>query len=342
MIWVTWRQFRAQGITAAAFIAAFGLVLLISGLDVAHVYSDTGLGTCHGANCVTAARAFLDQLKGTPNDVVFYGGICVMYLAPALMGMFWGAPLVARELEAGTFRLAWNQSVGRSRWLVVKLGLIGLAAMATAGLLSLFTGWWASPIYTAAAAAGPNSFSLVRISPTQFGALGIVPVAYSAFGFALGVTAGVLLRRTIPAMAVALAGFAFIQLAWASWIRAHLIAPLRESFAITPNVIDGIETTNGNKMFVTAAVNKPGAWIISNQTVDAAGHPFTGPPTHACQGGSLQACNASIGALHLRSLVSYQPASRFWELQWTEAAIFLALAVLLGWFCTWWVRRRMT
>jgi len=39
---------------------------------------------------------------------------------PALLGIFWGAPLIARELETGTCRLAWNQSVTRTRWLTVK------------------------------------------------------------------------------------------------------------------------------------------------------------------------------------------------------------------------------
>jgi len=33
---------------------------------------------------------------------------------PLLIGMFWGAPLISREFEAGTFRLAWTQGVTRS------------------------------------------------------------------------------------------------------------------------------------------------------------------------------------------------------------------------------------
>jgi hypothetical protein len=33
--------------------------------------------------------------------------------------MFWGAPLVAGELESGTFRLAWTQDVSRVRWLAL-------------------------------------------------------------------------------------------------------------------------------------------------------------------------------------------------------------------------------
>ena len=74
----------------------------------------------------------------------------MLYAVPAIMGLFWGAPLVTREFEAGTFRLAWGQSIARARWMIVKLGLIGVAAMATAGLISLMTGWWATPLYAAA------------------------------------------------------------------------------------------------------------------------------------------------------------------------------------------------
>ena len=54
--------------------------------------------------------------------------ITLVLVVPALIGMFWGAPLIAHELETGTFRLAWTQSVSRRRWLLVKMGLVGLAA----------------------------------------------------------------------------------------------------------------------------------------------------------------------------------------------------------------------
>ena len=58
----------------------------------------------------------------------------LMLAVPALLGIFWGAPLVARELETGTYRLAWTQSVTRTRWLAVKVALVGLASVAVAGL----------------------------------------------------------------------------------------------------------------------------------------------------------------------------------------------------------------
>ena len=77
--------------------------------------------------------------------------------------------------------------------MAVKLAAVGLAAMLTAGLLSLLITWWAGPIDRAGgfpASVGP----LTRFSPVLFGARDIVPVGYAAFAFVLGVTAGVLVR----------------------------------------------------------------------------------------------------------------------------------------------------
>ena len=130
----------------------------------------------------------------------------ILLLAPGLLGVFWGAPLVTRELEARTFPLAWNQSVTRTQWMAVKLGLVGLLAMAAAGLLSLMLTWWSSPIDTSISLSGSTRIDLTRLGPTLFDTRDITPVGYAAFAFALGVTAGLLIRRTVPAMAATLAG----------------------------------------------------------------------------------------------------------------------------------------
>jgi ABC-type transport system involved in multi-copper enzyme maturation permease subunit len=339
MIWLTWRQFRAQTIATAVVLVALAVTLLVTGINLAHMYNDNGLATCQ-QGCSVLAGDFINQVKGSVTELVFYLGIGVLYVAPGLIGMFWGAPLITRELETGTFRLAWNQSVSRTRWLLIKLTVIGLTAIATAGLLSLMVGWWSGPLYDAAIKAGGNSLSIYRFEPALFGAQGIVPLGYAAFAFILGVTIGLLVRRTIPAMALTLAVFAFIQLAWPTWVRPHLIPAVRATVPLNTRALDMVMVTNNSTMTVQAAVDKPGAWIISNVAIKPSGQVFTGPPTKACMGSGFSACNASIARLHLRQLVTYQPASRFWEFQWAETAIFLALAVLLGWFCMWRIRRR--
>jgi hypothetical protein len=146
-------------------------------------------------------------------------------------------------------------------------------------------------------------------------------------------------------MAATLAVFASLQIAWPNWIRPHLIPPRSVTVALNPANINGLFIgQNGQEVAVTAAVNKPGAWVLSNQTINTAGHVFTGPAPKVCQSptASFQACQASLGRLHLRQVVTYQPASRFWAFQWYETAIFLALALALAGFCFWWIRRRLT
>jgi hypothetical protein len=342
MMWLTWRQFRAQAIATAAGLVLVAIVLVVTGVRLSDQFNASGVVGCqaHG-NCEQLASNFLSTLRGSGYQVVFLIIVGLIYAAPGLIGLFWGAPLITREIETGTLRLAWTQSVTRTRWLAIKVGLIGLVAIATAGLLSLLAGWWANPVYAASAKAGARSTPINRLEPTLFGVSGIAPIGYAAFGFALGLTLGVLIRRTLPAMAATLAVFAGIQVAWPQLIRPHLLTPLRSIASFDPSNITGLMINpSSDEMFVTASVQKPGAWILSNQTIDAAGHPFTGPATRACLNGGIQACNASVGRLHLRQLVTFQPASRYWAFQWYETAIFVALALLLAWFCYVRVSRR--
>jgi hypothetical protein len=109
---------------------------------------------------------------------------------------------------------------------------------------------------------------------------------------------------------------------------------------LDPGAIDGLTMSGGNQLTVQANVNLPGALVLSNQTTSASGQVFTGPSPHACQNGSFPACQNALGKLHLRQLITYQPASRYWAFQWYETAIFLALALALAGFCFWWIRRR--
>jgi len=340
MTWMTWRQFRAQAIVAGALIAVIAVVLLVSGLKLASAANAAGLSGCH-AGCAADASNFIDSLRGGIYQMLFYGGIGILYLAPALIGLFWGAPLIARELEAGTYRLSWSQSVTRTRWTVAKLGIVGLAAVVTAGLISLMVSWWASPIDDALSLGGTNGPVGNRLSPLVFAARGVAPLGYAAFAFALGVTLGVVFRRTLPAMALTLAVFAAVQVLVPTFVRPHLIQPDQVTRPLNPAAIDTLEISGPDaQMTVLASANVPGGWLLSNRTITPAGHVFTGPATQACIGPNSTACTNWIGSQHLRQQVTYQPASRFWPLQWAETGIYLALAAGLGLICGWRVRRR--
>jgi hypothetical protein len=354
MTWLTWRQFRAQAVTAAAALAVFAVLLVATGPHLASLYAASGITGCHGASCGDAAGAFLTRLSlSSLYPVVYVLGIAVIALAPAVIGLFWGAPLIARELETGTYRLAWNQSITRTRWLAVKLTLTGLAAIVVAEALSLMQAWWAAPIGRAISLGGDASvFSGGRFSPVIFATHSITPLGYAAFAFALGVTAGVLLRRAVPAMAVTLAIFAAIQVAFPLWVRPHLLPPRHITAAISS--VSGTDFLSSGQAFtiaVGAVPGQPGAWIISSRAVNAAGHPVSATPA-ACQlspgrsghrgrgpGPGLRQCLASHG---IQVAVSYQPASRYWAFQWIETGIFLASALALAGFCFWQTGRRLS
>jgi hypothetical protein len=338
MIWVTWRQFRGQAITGAAILLAIAAVLAVTGPSLLGQYDNAGLATCH-ANCGTLAGNFVGAIKFGAYGQAFYATIAAMYLAPALIGVFWGAPLIAREFEVGTYRIAWNQSVSRAHWTLAKLGLVGAASMATAGLLSLMVAWWASPIDRALSESG-QAGSFGRIGPVEFATRGIVPLGYAAFAFALGVTLGVLLRRTIPAMAITLAVFAVVQLLVPTFVRPHLITPVQVTRPLNPSTLTELMIQSpGNQMTLTGPANIPGALIVSNTTITPAGHVFTGPAPAICIGYRDPACNTWIADQHLRQDIAYQPASRFWPLQWRETALYLVVALALSLLCAWRVRR---
>jgi hypothetical protein len=358
MIWMTWRQFRTQAVVALAALAAAAIAAAVTGPQLAHLY-DTVVATCRGhGDCPTVTSAFL------LHDRWLQDGLNVLVVvAPGIIGVFWGAPLVARELDAGTFRQAWTQSVTRTRWLAVKLGVVGLASMAAAGLLSLLATWWSSPL------------DRVAVGPfATFDERDLVPIGYAAFAFALGVTAGVLIRRTLPAMATTLAVFVAVRVVFKAWARPNLIAPLRLTR------IDNAITWNGNGPPPTGS--SPGAWVISDEIINGQGrvigqngalganmnigtgpkgvdiagvgrcpnikpHFTRGPPPPGSGPGPYRGYNINalvqrcVAQLRIRDVLTYQPASRYWTIQWYELAIYLVLALLLAGVCFWWVRRRL-
>lgn len=364
MIRLCWRQFRTQAAIALAALVIIAIVLIITGTHLVHLY-DTTVANCKAkGDCQTATSAFLNT------DTLLQNGLSALLLVlPALLGIFWGAPLIARELETGSFRFAWTQSISRKRWLTAKLGLVGLGGMIVAGLLSLMVSWWFSPLDRVSA----NRFSLAL-----FGERGITPIGYAALAFALGVTAGMLWRRTLPAMATTLVAFIAARLAATYWLRPHFVAPAHLNVALNMVSVDGFGHANGgpNTLFL-APPNLPNAWVYSTQIVDKAGQALTtqflksacpllftpqslGTPagganasaglsgsysSHAVPSPGVQKafqdCVAKVGAT-FHEVVTYQPASRYWAFQACETAIFVGLALILAGFCFWWVRNRLS
>ncbi|HEY6275485.1 MAG TPA: ABC transporter permease [Streptosporangiaceae bacterium] len=346
MIWLTWRQFRIQAITAAAALAAFAVLLAVTGPHLASMYAASGISSCHGGSCRYLANNFLLQVDAGPYRVLYLLGVVIILIVPAIIGIFWGAPLIAHEIETGTHYLAWNQSITRTRWLAVKLTLTGLAAMAVTEALSLMQGWWAAPIGRATGHGGSGTqLAMGQFSTLVFATHGITPLGYAAFTFALGVTTGVLLRRTVPAMAVTLAIFAVVQFAMPLWVRPHLFPPDHTLTTLSSISDTSFQNSTSGAFTLTAGglVGHPGLWIISSGAANTAGHPVSIAPAACMQavisggGSSGLDCLASHG---IRVAVTYQPVSRYWAFEWTETAIYLALAMALTGYCFWRLGRR--
>jgi hypothetical protein len=370
-----------QGALAAGLLALIAVALAVTG---AHLYRlwDATMAPCLAAHPALARYGFgsactadfltLRAAYAPYGWVRAAAGIAVL-MVPALIGLFWGAPLIGSDLAEGTWRLAWTQSITRTHWVAVKVAVVGAASIAVAGLLSWLVTWWAGPLdQLASLNGGPNSG---QFSPLLFSERGLVPVGYAAFAFALGAAAGTVLRRTVPAMVLTLAALAGARLAATFWLRTHLEPAAHLALPLKPflNVILIAPTTTptgswtafstqflapppgpGDRYLdVARPPNVQNAWVLSDHVVTPAGHPAAASAYAACFAStrrlgahSPSARNACLArwAVHSRyhQLVTLQPAGRYWLFQAYETAIFAAAALLLAGACLWWVRRRLT
>jgi hypothetical protein len=341
MIWLTWRQHRKHAMWFLIGFAALGALLVPSGLAMRAAFGEAGLAACVrlGASapqsCDRALNEFLDA-----NESMAIAATLLVVL-PLLVGLFWGAPLVARELDSGTHRLAWNQSVTRTRWLAVKLVLVGSAAATLAGLVTWAVAWWSDPLDAASVLTPRLPWSMT------FSAQGVVPVAHALFAVTLGVAVGMLVRRSLPAMAITLTIFAAIQIAVPLLARPHLVPAVTETVTIAPGNVDGFMRSGPGRTQVVATSPDPGGWLLSSHTIDASGQrvedlPFTPESSPACgPGEGVDTCTAAIERLGYRQVSTYHPRSHFWPMQWTEAGLFAGLTAATVGFCFWWLRRRV-
>jgi hypothetical protein len=349
-----WLQYRTQTLTTVAILAALAVAAAITGIQLSHLYNNL-VAHCH-TGCDLATDQFLshDNFMDQVLDILARA-------APALVGIFWGAPLLARELETGTYRLAWTQSVSRTRWLLTKLVVVGLITVAVAGLLSLTISWWYSSFHGLSS----NRYAV-------FDRRDIAPIGYAVFAFALGALAGVVIRRTVPAMAATLGGYVLARVATSLWVRPHLLSPLHETLSLSnagpaSSAQLGIGSTNGSTVHLFAkGAGPPNSWTLSSHIVTGNGHvassaqlagfvhqycssvslgggpPGGGVPGPQPGGPGLDAARACLqhAAQSFRLLVTYQPAGRYWTFQWLETGIFFALALACVAGCFWWITRR--
>jgi hypothetical protein len=293
--WFIWRQHRSQAVIAAAGLAAFAVLVLITGLQMvsqfhADVAACTATHTCRWpAGDLTLGNPIVGFL------------VEATLVVPAVLGMFWGAPLVSREIETGTSQFAWMQSVTRRRWLAVSTGWMLLAAAVWGGAVSALVTWWSGP---------KNAAFLNGFNPGNFDVQGIVPVAYAVFAMALGIAAGALVRRSLPALAITLGGF-FALRPGAAWQLSQGTSKPGGA-ALAPGVAGPIPVAGGN---VPANLVPAGCQAIEHRGGNA--------------GATYNAVLSCLNTHGFRQFVTYQPAGRYWAFQGIETGIFLALAAVL-------------
>jgi hypothetical protein len=323
MTWWTWRRYRSQTAWTLAPFALLAAWMLYTGRHMTQQYQHLGIAHCvaSGGNCSDAVNAFLDSHHG-------YAFLIPLFLVtPALVGMFWGAPLLARELETGTYRLAWTQSVSRRRWLTAHLILVTTAVVVLAGLFAWLVSWWSGPLV----GAGQD-----RIRPGTFDLRGIVPVGYTLFALALGVAAGVILRRTVPAMVATITSFAAVRLLVTLLLRPRYAHPV-----ITTTPFDiGNGPSSSDWVLRSHTVDKFGHYLGSGNSINLnnVSHTCAPPGTVADKQGSMEACVHALGA---RVVATVQPVGRYWTFQTIETAIFLGLTAALIGLTYWWVTREV-
>ena len=282
MMWMTWRQHRSAAAVGSAVVLAVVAALVVLGITARSNVDQVGLASClhNGSDCSAPLTSLSRRYHWLPPAAAS------LFALPLLAGMFWGAPLIAKEIETGTYRLVWTQSVSRVRWISTKLALI-LATTATAILgVSLLAVWAFRPLIPVLGN---------RFRGGWFDVQGIVPAAYMLFAMALGTFTGAVWRRTVPAMATTMVGFAAARIP-VHTLRRNLLSPTEKT----------VSTFIDNKPSGIA----PGDWILGQTSagVSTSGPPTNGPPA---------------------TVFRYIPAGRFWTLQTVEASIYLTITAIL-------------
>jgi hypothetical protein len=317
--WVAWRLHRLTLISVPVLFGAVAVFLWIAGLKIHHDYAV--LAACRpvtSSACQALNSSFnsTDWTTGNTVDIL-------LQLAPALIGAFAGAPVLARELETGTFRYAWTQGLRRERQTIARLALLAIAITAAAGAFSLVFTWFLQPFL---------ALGDMTVFSAAFVTRGIAFAAWTLAAFTIGALAGMLIRRIIPAMAVTLG--AYLGLDLLTWLVLRPRYPLA-LITSNPGIAQG-SSASRSPWILSTWWTGPGGKPASQSAVNhiLALFPQNGPPR-------VKGTPAQAFAQHgITQWWRYIPVSRFWPMQFIEAGWLLALSVLLIAATIWLVRRR--
>jgi ABC-type transport system involved in multi-copper enzyme maturation permease subunit len=313
LTWVTWRQHRLALAGVLAVLGGLGLFMLFNGLAMHHAYTRLGLHTCgrlDGPSCHSQLAIFQQDYMGVADHLPQ-----LLLILPGLIGIFTGAPLVAREFESGTFRFAWTQGRSRVQWIVTKLTLLAVVLTALALAFSALATWWYGP------------FDAISGRMTANGAYeisGLVFAARTLFGFTLGALLGLLIRRTVPAMAATAATWAAVVIPSMLYLRPLIRTPITTLGHPGKGAIASSHVPFNANVIHNWIQNGTGQHVDNDQLFQQAivsNHGTIPSPDQF---------EAWMSQHHYSQWVSYQSNSWFWHFQTIEAAGYGMLAVLLA------------
>ena len=306
MTWVSWRLQRTETLIVVGIFALLAVFLVPTGIQMANAYQRDGLAAClsinPGPTCGSELGGFRERFQSLLDLANWFT------LVPGLIGVLLAAPFIL-DLERGTYRLAWTQSITRGRWLLGKLGMLVLVAILASGGLSLLFTWWRAP----------SIHIDGRLDTGTYDSTGTVVVGYTLFALALALALGSIWRRAAASLTVAFVGYFAMRIFVDFSLRNHLVGPLKATYkgAQQPNFLH-----NAHILSINATVH--GKHVLGG------GGFFFGSADKVVVPGMSNA------VFH----VVYQPENHFWPLQLTETGVFVGLAAILILVATWWTHRR--
>jgi hypothetical protein len=309
--WVSWRLQRTETLIAVGILALIAALLVPTGITMASAYSHDGLAACLGTNpsytCIQAIGGFQSRFQSLSNLLNFFT------LIPGLIGVLLAAPFIL-ELENGTYRLAWTQSITRRRWIATKLAVPIAAALLIAAALILLTTWWRAPYVHL------NG----RMDTGTYDSEGTVVFGYTLFALALALAVGVIWRRAVAAVTVAFVGYFVARIFVDTWLRQRLVAPIKATWKAA-----AAQPANLNHANIISQTGSGPGVVIQQGSGLLGGHSRVAVPR-----------GLGLGPSTMHAV--YQPASHFWPLQGVETALFGGVALILIAFAALWTHERAT
>ena len=329
MIWLVWRRYRVLIAGTFVLLGALAVWMLLAGTAL-----DTALSSaaCHDATFQCHVESGSFSLSNQATVINF-----LLLAMPCLLGIVFGAPLVAGELEHYTNRLAWTQGISRTRWLLAKWIFIALSLLVLVALLTLISQWWTGHAVERVTL-DLSGFGNGRLQPLYFPITGVAMPAYTLFAFALGTALGAIIRKTAWAIVGTIVLYTAVSLLMLLGVRPSLAPQTFVAVASAPipaagQQADALHAATGREVAIDS-------WNLG------AGYRYD-PATH--EGASAtavgQRCESQTDYLsclsnhHVQMGTFYQPGNHYWELQWRESWILVVAAGALIGLTVWSVRR---